>query len=91
MDERYIKIKGKSVIELYEPNKIPNITETISKWRNKSLEKGIGKIYIIVTKNRYKYNNLNNMILFDSTYQFPQRDFLITGIKNSFKVKIFTI
>ena len=36
LDERYIKIKNRPIIIIYEPYKIPNLNETILIWRRKS-------------------------------------------------------
>ena len=47
IDKRYIKVNDKPVIGLYEPKKIPNLSNTILNWRNKAKEIGFDDIYII--------------------------------------------
>ena len=47
IDERYIKINNKSIIGIYEPIKIPNLSNTISIWKEESKNIGIGELYII--------------------------------------------
>ena len=44
----YIKIDNKPIIGILYPNKIPKLNETIKIWREKSIEYGIGKIYILI-------------------------------------------
>jgi lipopolysaccharide biosynthesis protein len=48
IDRRYIKIDNRPVIGLYEPFDIPQLKKTIKIWREKSLEYGIGGIFILV-------------------------------------------
>ena len=74
MDERYIKINQKKVIGLYEPKKIPNLSEAMRIWREKSREFGIGEIFILVTQKRYNYTKVKEQNLFDGLYQFPPLD-----------------
>ena len=73
IDKRYIKIKDKPIIGIYEPKKIPYLNKTISTWRKKSREYGIGELYIIVTLNDGSVEEYNNFHLFNATYQFPPR------------------
>ena len=72
-DKRYIRIQEKPVIGLYEPNKIPNLTNTISIWREKSKVIGIGEIFILICINRNKTLDYQNLNLFDAAYEFPPR------------------
>ena len=94
IDERYIKINDKPIIGLYEPNKIPNLSNTILNWRKEAKNIGIGKIFIIVCLNNYSLEEIKNFSLFDATYEFPPRDSLkhfnkyIDGVFNSvYRVK----
>ena len=74
IDKRYIKINGKPIIGIYEPNKIPDINQTILIWRNEARKYGIGELYILVTLNDYNVNDFQRMNLFDGVYQFSPRD-----------------
>ena len=44
IDERYIKINNKPILGIYEPKKIPNLSNTISIWREESKNIGIGEL-----------------------------------------------
>ena len=73
-DKRYIKIDKKPVLGLYEPSKIPNIKKTIKIWRRKSIELGIGEIFILISINRNKTMDFQNLNLFNASYEFPPRN-----------------
>ena len=73
-DRRYIKIEEKPVLGLYEPNKIPNLRKTISIWRKKSRQLGIGEIFILICINRNKTQDFQNLNLFNASYEFPPRN-----------------
>ena len=75
-DTRYIKIRQKPVIGIYEPFKIPNLNKTMEIWREKSRELGIGEIFILICINHYKVINFQNLNLFDGCYEFPPRNSL---------------
>ena len=79
IDQRYIKINDKPIIGVYEPRKIPNLIKTISIWREKSMEYGIGEIYIIVTLNEGSVEEFHNLHLFNAAYQFPPRGAMISS------------
>ena len=73
IDDRYIKINEKPVLGLYEPTKIPKLNETLTIWRKKSKEYGIGEIFILVSINEDKKAIEKNIQLFDGAYDFPPR------------------
>ena len=85
IDYRYIKIKNKPVLGLYEPFYIPNLNETIRIWREKSKEYGIGEIFILVCINNKKINKILNLKLFDGAYDFPPRNLFLNKFKIKFK------
>ena len=72
-DKRYIKIDNKPVIGLYEPRSIPNLKKTITIWRETSRELGVGEIFILISINNNKLQNLQNLKLFNAAYEFPPR------------------
>ena len=84
IDQRYIKIKEKPVLGIYEPNKIPNLKNTINIWRKKSIEFGIGELFILICINENITQDFSNITLFDAGYDFPPRN----GIQE-FKVSKF--
>jgi len=73
MDKRYIKVNGRPILGIYEPNKIPNLPKTIQIWRKKSIELGIGEIFILICINDGKIQDFQNFNLFDAAYEFPPR------------------
>lgn len=73
-DKRYIRIEGRPILGLYEPNKIPNLRQTIEIWRNKSVEYGIGEIFILICINNNKTQDFEKLNLFNATYEFPPRN-----------------
>ena len=74
IDKRYIKIEDKPILGLYEPNKIPNLRETMDIWREKSRQYGIGDIFILICINNNKTQDFQNLNIFDATYEFPPRN-----------------
>ena len=85
LDNRYIKINNKSVIGLYEPFQIPQLNKTITIWREKSKNYGIGEIFVLICVNEYEIKDIQNSQLFDAAYDFPPRNLLriITRMKNT--------
>lgn len=81
IDKRYIKINDKPVIGLYEPKKIPNLSNTIFNWRKEAKKIGFGDIYIIVCLNSYSFDEMKNLELFDGAYEFSPRDSLQNSVK----------
>ena len=79
IDKRYIKINGKPIIGIYEPNKIPDINQTILIWRNEARKYAIGELYILVTLNDYNVNDFQKMNLFNGAYQFSPRDTMFSS------------
>ena len=79
IDKRYISIDKKPVIGLYEPTKIPNLQQTISIWREKSRELGIGEIFILICINEKNIIDFQNLNLFDGYYEFPPRNSLLNN------------
>ena len=45
IDKRYITINDRPILGLYEPKKIPNLSNTISIWRKEAKNLKIGKLY----------------------------------------------
>lgn len=46
LDSRYIRVDGKPVILVYEPNSIPDFEKVVDKWRETARKNGIGEIAI---------------------------------------------
>ena len=85
IDKRYIKIKDKPIIGIYEPKKILNLNKTIAIWRKTSIEIGLGELYIMVCLNQEKFEFFQKMNLFDGVYQFSPRDSLFFYNKKKYK------
>ena len=86
IDERYIKINSKPVLGIYEPKKIPNLSNTIFIWREESKNIGIGELYIIACLNTYNFDEMKKLKLFEGVYEFSPRDSLQLLIKDSLLV-----
>jgi len=74
IDKRYIKIDKRPILGLYEPSKIPNLHQTITIWREKSRDFGIGEIFILVCINKNQTHDLEKLNLFNASYEFPPRN-----------------
>ena len=59
LDDRYIKIDGKPVLIVYKIHSIPDIIDTLEKWRNRAREIGIGEIFIISAINPFTLKDLS--------------------------------
>jgi glycosyltransferase involved in cell wall biosynthesis/ubiquinone/menaquinone biosynthesis C-methylase UbiE len=68
-DSRYIRVGGRPLLLLYRPSLLPNISETVVRWRNWCRENGIGEIYLAYTQS-FDRNNPNDFG-FDAAVEFP--------------------
>ena len=82
IDKRYIKINDKAIIGLYESEKVQNLSNTISIWRQSAKKIGLGEIYIISCLNSHSYKEMKDLKLFDATYEFSPRDSLKYFVKD---------
>lgn len=82
IDKRYITINDRSILGLYEPTKIPNLSKIISIWRKEAKILKIGKLYIIACLNNYNYEEMKNTKLFNAVYEFSPRDSLKLFVKD---------
>ena len=57
-DPRYIKIKGRPVLIVYNPSKIDYLNKTLSIWRKEIIKLGFKGIYLI-SQNPQNFNNLS--------------------------------
>jgi len=89
IDYRYIKINNKPIIGLYEPFKVPQLNKTITIWREKSKEYGIGEIFILIRVNKYSISKIQNLKLFDGAYDFPPRNIGFQFEKSSYNKLIY--
>lgn len=68
-DPRYIKIDGKPLLIVYNPDLLPSAKETASRWRNWCSEIGIGEIYLAYTQS---FSNVDPAHYgFDAAIEFP--------------------
>lgn len=66
-DKRYIRIDGKPLIMIYNPNGIPNFSELVSEWRKAARKVGIGEI-VIWSKNSLFDDNFENADFVDAEF-----------------------
>lgn len=67
-DQRYMKVDGKLLFFIYEPNGSSDIPKFIRVWRDLALQNGLNDFYFVAkdADSRYKQRNLN--IGFDAIY-----------------------
>ena len=68
-DQRYIKVNGKPVLVIYNPNEIPCLKETIEVWRNYCRENGVGEIHLLAVD--FAMNKDVRYTGFDGFIEFP--------------------
>jgi hypothetical protein len=73
VDSRYIRIMGKPVLIVYRSLRVPNIAETVERWREYCIREGIGEIFIVGVKN-YGFDNPRKYGL-DALIEFPPHEF----------------
>jgi hypothetical protein len=73
IDSRYIRIKGKPVLIVYRSLRIPNIAETVERWREYCIREGVGEIFVVGVKN-YGFTNPQKYGL-DAVLEFPPHEF----------------
>lgn len=79
-DKRYIRIKGKPVILIYNPKQIPDLADVVKKWRQSAIDLGIGEI-IVWTKNDLASDNFENVNISDAEFDFAPLGFGHPGCK----------
>lgn len=78
VDSRYIRIGGKPVILVYDPDSIPNFGDVVGEWREVAKKDGIGEI-LIWSKNKIADHDFKNADYVDGEF-----DFAPTGHGNFF-------
>ena len=68
-DSRYIRVGGRPLLLLYRPGLLPNISETVTRWRNWCRENGIGEIYLAYTQS-FDRNDPSDFG-FEAAVEFP--------------------
>ncbi len=72
LDRRYIRIDGKPVILVYNPDEIPDFADCCKTWRATALKCGIGEIVIWCCLHyQDTLSKLNAMRCVDGTVEFP--------------------
>lgn len=70
-DPRYYRIKGKPVISVYRPGKMPNPKSVLENWRNKAHDMGI-ELYIIAVQERNVSDNWTD-VGYDAETEFQPK------------------
>jgi len=69
-DKRYIKFKGKPLILIYKADNIPNVKDTVYRWRKRSKDIEIGEIAVFSVKRPWSLNDLNLEDIFEGETEF---------------------
>ena len=72
-DRRYLRVRGKPVIGVYEPRLIPDLPRFLSIWRETARRCGIGEILIWSCVSGSYAEDLGIEELVDGQYEFPPR------------------
>ena len=72
VSERYIKMKGKPVLGIYDPSTIPDLIKTLLNIRKEANTLNIGDIYILATSNKIPRMALRFL---DAAYDLPPMEF----------------
>lgn len=69
LDPRYIRIDGKPVFLVYRPMHLPNLRDTVQRWRTHCRESGVGELYLVAVES---FELLDpHAYGFDATCEFP--------------------
>lgn len=82
-DDRYIKIDGKPVMIIYNPNNVPEFKEMFILWKEMALENGLKGIYFMNQENTYDMYKNPNDILFDASIEFQMNKAVRIFMKNN--------
>jgi len=69
-DRRYIRLHGKPVVIIYNPEMIPDLNNHIKQWQNHAVRIGIGELYVIINSTRYNVYEDNKLKTYDATLDF---------------------
>ena len=72
VSERYIKMKGKPVLGIYDPSTIPDLIKTLLNIRKEANALNIGDIYILATSNKIPRMAMRFL---DAAYDLPPMEF----------------
>lgn len=67
-DKRYITVNGKPVVAIYDPSRIPYLSELLTTWQEMSIRHGLTGIYFMCCE--AWLNDPAEKLGFDSSYQF---------------------
>lgn len=68
-DPRYIKVDGRPLLLIYEPNSIPDFEKVVEEWRKVAKKEGIGEI-MIWSKNVMADHDFKNADFVDGEFDF---------------------
>lgn len=69
LDKRYIRVDGRPVIMVYEPDSIPDFEKVVDEWREEARKIGIGEI-LIWSKSTIQRNISENAEYVDAEFDF---------------------
>jgi capsular polysaccharide biosynthesis protein len=79
-DERYLRVRGKPLLVVYAPQRIPDTHETVLCWRDYCRRIGIGEIHMVaaLTHGNEDYSAFG----FDAGVQFPPHNFAVRNFND---------
>lgn len=80
-DERYIRIDGKPVIMVYLAHAIPDVKNVIKRWRERSIEIGVGEIAVLSAMRPSSIKELGLDDCFDGETEFCSTYYAIRGVQ----------
>jgi lipopolysaccharide biosynthesis protein len=69
LDPRYIRIDGKPVFLVYRPMHLPQLRDTVQRWRTHCRENGVGELYLVAVESFERLEP--NEYGFDAACEFP--------------------
>ncbi|MEQ1556819.1 MAG: glycoside hydrolase family 99-like domain-containing protein, partial [Gallionella sp.] len=92
-DKRYIRVDGKPMLTVYRPGLLPNIKETVQRWRKWCRSNGIGEIHVCFTESFDKGDPADMGM--DASIEFPPSTIphqeithQVPGLDESFKGQV---
>jgi hypothetical protein len=77
-DDRAIKVDGKPIFCIYNPNKIPEVSKMLGYWRDLAVDNGLKGLFFVHQK-AHEYDNAECLKEFDSEFLFEPNEAANSG------------